>query len=400
MAQPTQIERDIDPRELADMVCRALDRPKLQLVDWQVRKMTGGVEADNFIYRFEGIAAAAGETLPWALILKSMAASDKNQNTDGIWYWKREGMAYQSGLLHSLPGGNVTAPACYGVQERPDGSVWLWLEAVQDDVGSPWPLEQYARAARHLGQFNGAYLCGQPLPSDDWITHKWLHKYVEHGSSTIDFIHSHPAHPVARNFLGGLFVPTLAIWDEHRRILDILDGLPQVFCHQDAFKRNLFARREKTIAIDWGYAGIAPVGAELAALVAGSLGLWEVSSAQVMELERQCIDGYLQGLAEAGWTGDPHLVRQGYALTLLMRYPLGGAIGELIPALVDQSTRERVEAVMGKSAEEIEKADPAVEAYYQQAFPVALKMLGMTGLLRFSIRMGMYNLRLGKSKQN
>jgi len=27
-----------------------------------------------------------------------------------------------------------------------------------------WPLERYGLAARHLGQFNGRYLTGTPLP--------------------------------------------------------------------------------------------------------------------------------------------------------------------------------------------------------------------------------------------
>lgn len=281
-------------------------------------------------------------------------------------------MAYQSGLLHSLPGGLLTAPACYTVQEEPDGSIQLWLEDIQDDVGSPWPLEEYARAARHLGQFNGAYLCGQPLPSNDWVTHNWLRMYVENAAGSVEFIRQNPNHPTIRHlFPGPTLGQMLAIWDEHERILDILDDLPQVFCHQDAFKRNLFARGGKTLAIDWGYAGLAPVGAELVALIAGSIGFWEIPAEKVMEVERQCLDAYLLGLAASGWKGDPRLVRKGYSLTLLLRYPIGGSVGELVPLLLDRERRQKLESVLDKSAGEIEKTDPAVLRSMQ---PLSLRL--------------------------
>ena len=46
-------------------------------------------------------------------------------------YWRRELEAYRSGLLTEGAGG-LAAPHCYGVEERPDGAVWLWLEDVRD----------------------------------------------------------------------------------------------------------------------------------------------------------------------------------------------------------------------------------------------------------------------------
>ncbi len=394
-------EQEVDQPHLTDLVRKALDRPALQITGWKVQPLHGGMEWDSAVIRFQGEARDAGETVSWSLILKQVKPSEKASDPGGIWYWKREALAYQSGMLRQLPGGNLTSPTCFEVQERPDGSVWMWLEDVTDDISSPWPLEQYGVIARHLGQFNGSYLVGEAFPSEPWVTRNWLRMYVENAAKAIAFIHGNLNHPlIQRMYPGIVLAQILSLWDERDRILAVLDRLPQVFCHQDAFRRNLFTRGGRTIAIDWGYMGIAPVGAELVALVAGSLGFWEIPADQVKELDRICFEGYLQGLRDAGWKGDPKLVRTGYAVTLLLRYPIGGNTGELIPVFLDQEKRSKVEdAFENKSADELEVADPAIIAYYEGVLPESLKLLGMTGMLRLVGRIMLYSLQLKAGKK-
>lgn len=397
-------EQEIDRGYLTDLVQKALDRPGLQVTSWKAQPIHGGLEWDSAVFRVQGEAGDGGETIPWSLILKAVKPADKARDPAGIWYWKREALAYQSGLLHHLPGGNVTAPTCYAVEERPDGSLRLWLEDVKDDIGSPWPVEQYAVVAHHLGQFNGAYLTGQAFPSEPWVTRNWLRMYVEHAAEMVEFIHRNPNHPIVMHiFPGNTLAQMLAVWDEHNQILDMLENLPQVFCHQDAFRRNLFARKGKTIAIDWGYMGMAPVGAELVALVAGSIGFFEVPVDRVDELDRICFENYLQGLRDAGWEGDLKLVRAGYVVSLLLRYPIGGSIGEMLPKFLDQASRAKVESAFSdKSASEIEQTDPALAAYYQARIPEALKLMGMKRLIPILSRIGvnMIRLRLQRKKRN
>jgi hypothetical protein len=196
-------------------------------------------------------------------------------------------------------------------------------------------------------------------------------------------------------FPGIVLAQILAVWDERERILGVLDHLPQVFCHQDAFKRNLFARNGRTIAIDWGYLGIAPVGAELVPLVAASIGFFEISADKVMEMDRLCFEGYLQGLRDAGWNGDPKLVRTGYAVSLMLRYPIAGQVGEVLPKLLSEEGRSRMEAAFeNKSADELEKSDPAIVAYYQSLLPEAMKLMGISNLLRVVARIGLNTLRV------
>ncbi|HZG67862.1 MAG TPA: hypothetical protein VEZ12_14040, partial [Herpetosiphonaceae bacterium] len=82
--------------------------------------------------------------------------------------WKREVLAYQSGILEDL-GGGLVVPRVYAVMERPGGMVWLWLEDIVEAYATPWPLERYGLAARHLGAWQGTYLAGRPLPDAPWL---------------------------------------------------------------------------------------------------------------------------------------------------------------------------------------------------------------------------------------
>lgn len=211
----------------------------------------------------------------------------------------------------------------------------------------------------------------------------------------VEFIRSNPSHPlVMRLYPGDALAQILATWDERGAILDILDHLPQVFCHQDAFKGNLFTCRGKTVVIDWGYAGIAPVGAELVALVFGSIGMFQIPVDRVQELDQRCFDSYLQGLREAGWDGDPRLVRKGYTITCLLRYPIGGSVGDALPRLLEQESRSKLEDTFNKSADELEKTDPALVAYYQRLIPEAMKLLGIKRLASLFGHIGLQTLRV------
>ena len=393
---------EVTQAELTTLIQKALNRPAAQISSWKVHSIHGGLELNSSVFRFQGEASNGAETFPWSMILKTIKSTEKANDPAGIWYWKRESLAYQSGLLHRLPGGNITAPACFAVREQPDGSVWLWIEDVKEDISNPWPIENYGTVARQLGQFNGAYLTGQSIPAESWVTHNWLRMYIQNATPMIQFIHQNPQHPIVRRmFPGGTLNQILAIWDEHEAILEMLENLPQVFCHQDAFRRNLFSRGGRTVAIDWGYFGNAPVGAELVALVAGSMGLFEIPADRVMELDQLCFEGYLQGLRDSGWNADPKVVRTGYAVSLLLRYPIGGSVGEMLPRFLDEAERSNMEAAFeNKTAADLEQSDPAIIAYYEKVLPEALKLLGMKRLLRLVSRIGWYTLRLrpGKSK--
>src|SRR5579859_210409 len=166
---------NITAAALQGPLCRLLGSEQITIGAWHVTPLPNSLGgATGGIYRVEGSAIASGESAPFALVLKiirglgsgTASAAPVSADPVGSHYWRREALAYQSGLLADLPG--LAAPHCYGVEEQVDGAHWLWLEAVQDDGGPMWPLDCYGTAARHLGQFNGAYLAGRPRPEYAW----------------------------------------------------------------------------------------------------------------------------------------------------------------------------------------------------------------------------------------
>ena len=391
-------EMIINPQYLTSLVGQALGEPSVQLGEWGIERLKGGLEFGSNIFRLAGMAEIGGNEQRWSLILKTILPEAEFDDPTSYRYWKRETLAFQSGLLYDLPG-QVTAPRCYDVRENPDGSIWICMEEVKDEQEIPWSIERYAQVARHLGEFNGAYLVDCPLPTETWLTHDWLRKYVEHAAPMIEFIRQNPAHLIVQQMLPGISLPlTLAFWDEHPHMLKALDGLPQTFCHQDAFRRNLFYRAGQLIAIDWSFAGLAPVGAELAALIGAAFGLGNFPSSQAKELDQACFEGYLEGLRQAGWQPDPRQIRLGYSVTVVLRYVLGATVGELLPGLLNQATREHWAEGLGVTEEKAAESDAGIVAYYTSVSLEALKLLGLGSLLRVVAHVPSHALRLGRKR--
>jgi hypothetical protein len=210
----------------------------------------------------------------------------------------------------------------------------------------------------------------------------------------IEFIYQNPAHPVVQKMLPGISLPlTLAVWEEHPRMLKIMEGMPQAFCHQDAFERNLFYRDGELVAIDWSFAGIAPVGTELTALI-GAFGLTNFPPSQARQLDQACFEGYLEGLRQAGWTPDPRQVRLCYCLNVIIRYVIGATIGEQLPGLLNQATRAHWMEGMGQTEDTAGDIGPEIVNYYTAIAIEGLKMLGLGTLLRVAARTAGFAIRL------
>lgn len=170
-------ESDMPPwlttTEITDPVRHCLNRQNADIADWTCTHLTGGAGECLGVWRLAGNVLIDNTLLPWSLILKGWAAPEPSIIASA-WNWPhREMEMYRSGLLADLSE-DIRAPACYDEIERPDGSVWLWLEDLTDDADDPWPLDRYARVARRLGQFNGAYLADRPLPQGPRVSQGWL----------------------------------------------------------------------------------------------------------------------------------------------------------------------------------------------------------------------------------
>jgi hypothetical protein len=146
------------------------------------------------------------------------------------------------------------------------------------------------------------------------------------------------------------------LWTERETFLRALDRLPQTICHHDAFRRNLFARREsdgteQTVAVDWAFTGIGSLGAEVAPLVLGSLLFFEVVDGDPHALAETALMEYITGLRETGWVGDARAVRLGFLATAALLSTVG-PVGLVVAELSDPTQYPELERGLGRSMAE------------------------------------------------
>ena len=312
----------LDEASLAPIVARALGRERVALGPWRCAPLaTDLYRAERTIARCAGTGRAGDDPRPWSLVLKIVRPPPEADEG-----WDREACAYRSGLLADLPGG-LAAPRCLAVETDTAGAAWLWLEDVADRFGGRWPLAQYGRAARHLGQFNGAYLAGCPLPTDPWLVRRWTERHSEPAKipGALSEIATLTGHPRARQaFPVSVLEAMPRLLRDQPVFVGLLDRLPQTLCHHDAARANLLARRAgrvlETVAIDWESLGPGTVGADIASLVCGTIRRGDYPARRADALDRAVFGGYLRGLRDAGWAGDPDLVRLGFVAAVGLRW--------------------------------------------------------------------------------
>ena len=255
--------------------------------------------------------------------------------------------------FEQLHGGIAAGTAVYrfGILEQPDGTCWLWLEEIAEEIGPQWPLEHYGLVARHLGQFNGAYLVDRPLPGWSWLSSDWLRHYVEQSAPAMEPLRDARALPWARRWLPPEDSDQFFhLWAERERYLDALDRLPQTVCHFDVFRRNLFARKtadgdDQTVVVDWAFVGRGSIGVDLSPLVWMSIALGGVGWDKAQELEEIVFEGYLEGLRDVGWQGDPQQVRLGYkAASVRYLFP---EVERWLALILDESRHAAAEQILG-----------------------------------------------------
>ena len=340
---------DVDAGVLESVVERALETTPVRLVQWSAEEIFAGDGQGLGVFRVTGSAQAGNRLRDWSVILKVLP----DESTAAMNGWSlavREPLAYDSGLLDSLPKA-LGAPHRLG-HTKQGGHHYLWLEDLgPDDV--PWSLHDYAYAARQLGRFNGAYLTERPLPAAEWLSRDWLRSWLAEGAAAIDELPRHRAHPlVGRIYPAELSAELTNLWKCRDILLAALDRLPQVLCHHDAFRRNLFLRSGRLLAVDWAFLGVGPLGAELAPLVTGSAAFLGIACAQWVALEHAAVDAYCQGLVDAGWHDPEEQVRFGYAASSALRY-WPGVVRLVLPTLLDETAQRRTEDVLGTPFDQI-----------------------------------------------
>lgn len=322
--------QSLDPAVLTDVVRQDQRCPNFEITEWQVQRLSdrGIVNPDGlFLFRGDGREGNGWPIKTWSVVLKVLTDPGQEVDPPNLWYWKRELLAIQSGLLADLPG-PVVAPRCYGALER-EGRGWIWMEHVTAKHNGRWTPNDYAFAAEQAGRFNAAYLTGRPLPDYPWLckdhTRDWL--------GTVDISSAWESEHVQRAFTTSIRERVMRLSAERERFFAALHHLPQVFSHFDYMRRNLFIRersdgKDEVVAVDWALCGIDAVGCEMATLIGSSALLCELQPSEWRDVEAVSLDAYLAGLCTGGCEVRPDQVRLGYTAWMALRTGAG------IPAVV------------------------------------------------------------------
>lgn len=312
--------RATDPEILTTVVRQDLNNPAFEITHWSVSRLNGkGIINPDDLWLFSGEGQSGGAFQTWSVVLKILQRPEQEAPPEDRRYWKRELLFAQSQLLEQLPG-PVKSPRFYHPEETPDGA-WIWQEHVQNQRPDPWSLDDYAFVAHQLGLWNGAFGSGEPLPDEPWLTRKHYHTWYSNANPEQDFQFA-----LNQKYIyGDLRARYERLWAERDLFYRAQEMPPQTFSHFDSQRRNSFIRkgnhgRDELVLVDWADCGLGPLGAELFSLIGMSAGLLEWSPSKLAELDRVAFDSYLQGLREAGWSGNAETIRLAYTAWITLYF--------------------------------------------------------------------------------
>src|SRR5579872_298355 len=223
------------PRDLPrDEVLRAFGRPvtsvTVEPIDPELRlhSVTGGLfrvraDGDSLVLK---IVRHGVDTDPNGLWTAGADPSHRN-------YWKREWLAFDSGLLARLPG-PLRAPAVRLTTEHPPDEAWVWMEDVAGRTGAQLrPDDDYATIARRLGATQGAFASGRAtLPDEPWLSRGWLRSWVDTCAQFVAALDDSEWERDPRMTpVLGLRPRVLALWDAREALLEVVDSALQTLVH-------------------------------------------------------------------------------------------------------------------------------------------------------------------------
>lgn len=326
----------IDDVAWQQLVGGLLRDDRAEIISRHADEIFGGLGAGTHLYRVTG-TAAAGRHRPvdWTMVIKVLTpnpSSFQSISTDQTsWdYWKREWHIYQSPWQQQLAGPFVAARCLAtgeGLTETDEELAWIAMEDLHAIDHRPWPHRHFRDVARHLGIFNGQYLDNLTMPCDVWLGQNWLSGWTELAAPVMELLPTVVDYPIA----GRIFTPDLiddftGLWSVREKFYEALDQLPQTLCHNDVFPRNVFiagdGHPDRSLAIDWAFCGPGAVGQDLATLIGITQAFRESRPERWDDLERDCLDGYAEGLRQAGWNGTNEVL-VGYLLANALRVGMG-----------------------------------------------------------------------------
>jgi hypothetical protein len=234
--------------------------------------------------------------------------------------WRAEPLLYASDLGDRLPEG-LTMPRALRVDERPDETAVLWLEAVECGAEA-WDRTTYVEAAGLLGRMSGSSRVAElaaidPLP---WHIQSFVVGRIAHTVLPGLFDDATWEHPLVARHFADLRPRLLAIARRLDPLAEEFAALPHRTSHGDACPNNLLRHPDGDgfTLIDFGFWRPQPVGFDLSQLLVGDLQIGRRDADDLPELAEACLTAYAAGLAAEGLEVPDAVLRRGHAVSLML----------------------------------------------------------------------------------
>ena len=338
----------IDPADLERAFGRAVPSYSVEAIDPDLRihSVTGGVYRvragdDSLVVKVVRHGAGSTPDQLW-----QAGAEESHRN-----YWKREWLAFDSGLLDSLPG-LLRAPRAALTTQRSADECWIWMEDVHGRTGSALELDDYPRIAHALGTTQGAFATGSvPLPDQPWLSRNWLRGWVDVCAHFIETIRDDDRWRDPR--LGSLLPlrrRVSELWDRREELFAVAEEPPLTITHWDFWPMNVYAGGD-VVAIDWSQIGLSGVTHDLDQLTLDTVWMHIRPDESLGLLEDLVLPAYADGLRESGYDASVEQVRRWYAAAAALRYAwLGGGQVDLV---ADPARVQTQQARFGRDMETI-----------------------------------------------
>ena len=234
--------------------------------------------------------------------------------------WRAEPLLYGSDLRERLPEG-LSMPRGLRVEERPDETAVIWIEAVPAGPET-WDRATYVGAAGLLGRMSGSLRVAElaaidPLP---WHIQYFVQGRIVHTVLPGLFDDATWEHELVAPYFGDLRGRLTAVAGHLDPLAEEFAAMPHRTSHGDACPNNLLRHPSGTgfTLIDYGFWRPQPVGFDLSQLLVGDIQIGRRDAADLPDLADACLMAYADGLAAEGAAVPDAVLRRCHAVSLML----------------------------------------------------------------------------------
>ena len=272
--------------------------------------------------------------------------------------WRAEPLVYGSDLRERLPEG-LSMPRGLRVEERPDETAVVWIEAVPTGA-EPWDREAYVEAAGLLGRMSGSPRVAElaaidPLP---WHIQYFVQGRLVHTVLPGLFDDATWDHELVAPYFGDLRGRLTAVAGHLDPLAEEFAAMPHRTSHGDACPNNLLRHPSGTgfTLIDFGFWQPLPAGADLSQLLIGDVQIGRSPAGDLTARDDAHLAEYVRGLRDEGCGVPEPVVRRAHALHMLMMSGLSAVPVEELDRPPSPSLEAQVaDRVKAASAEMLDK---------------------------------------------